>query len=408
MMEKRESPVGRFVDGLLNDAERSLNERLARTLRSVRSHLGMDVAFLSEFADGRRIFRSVDTPVPHPIVEVGASHPLEESVCRRIVSGELPQLICDTSLLGDQRIPAAVGAHLSVPVVFSDGRVYGTLCCFSAQPNYALGERDVRMMRVLAEVAAEQLQLDLERQDARAAIEARLEEVLAGGVLSMVFQPITALKDGRVVGFESLSRFKTSPYRTPDVWFRDAAEVGRGVELELEAVQLALQALGAFPASVYVSINASPESLLTPALASLLEGVPLDRVVLEVTEHKAVDRYEDIASVLTPLRRRDLRVAVDDAGAGYSSFRHILSLAPDVIKLDLSITRDIDRDVSRRALATALIGFGSTTGASIIAEGVETAAELQTLRALGVNHAQGYFVGKPTDLLGATQRCARE
>ncbi|MDQ3570948.1 MAG: EAL domain-containing protein, partial [Actinomycetota bacterium] len=97
-------------------------------------------------------------------------------------------------------------------------------------------------------------------------------------------------------------------------------------------------------------------------------------------------------------RQRGLRVAVDDAGAGYASFRHILRLRPDIIKLDMALTRDIDRDPARRALAAALITFAENTGSTIVAEGVETAEELHALRQLGVTAAQGYYLGRPTPL----------
>jgi EAL domain-containing protein (putative c-di-GMP-specific phosphodiesterase class I) len=120
--------------------------------------------------------------------------------------------------------------------------------------------------------------------------------------------------------------------------------------------------------------------------------------VLEITEHVSIAGYTEFKHSLEVLRARGVRIAVDDAGAGYASFRHILNIQPDIIKLDMSLTRNVDSDSGRRALASALIRFAQETGCEIIAEGVETAAELDTLRALGVTRAQGYYLGRPAPL----------
>jgi len=133
-----------------------------------------------------------------------------------------------------------------------------------------------------------------------------------------------------------------------------------------------LQVLPKVAEGPYVAVNLSPDTILEKGFSNLFEDIPLDRVVVEITEH-----------------------AVDDAGAGYDSFRHILSLAPDIINLDISITRDIDIDNSRQALAATLIAFAQVTGTEIVAEGVKTTSELAALWKLGVNKAQSYFLDKP-------------
>jgi EAL domain-containing protein (putative c-di-GMP-specific phosphodiesterase class I) len=127
--------------------------------------------------------------------------------------------------------------------------------------------------------------------------------------------------------------------------------------------------------------------------------------MLEITEHDVIEEYLNIDEVLRVLRKRGVRIAVDDAGAGYASFRHILKLAPDLIKLDTSITRGIDGNRAGRALASALIRFAQETGSAIVAEGVETAAELRTLRVLGVTSVQGYLLGRPAPLEDAVLLC---
>jgi EAL domain-containing protein (putative c-di-GMP-specific phosphodiesterase class I) len=369
-------------------------------LRAIRTHLGMDVAFISEFVGDGRVFQVVDAQSPACPVQVGASDPLEESYCQRVVDGRLPELIHDAAA-----VPAAaelavtsalpVGAHLSVPIRLSDGRVYGTFCCFSASADYSLNDRDLAMMRVFADLTAAQIDREAARERRVATTIAQVQAAIGGEGMSMVFQPIVATATHRPVGFEALARFDMVPRRGPDLWFADAAKVGLGVELELAAVRLALRALSDLPPDAYLALNVSPASALSGRLDDVLGGVASNRIVLEITEHQMVETYDGLEAAFRALRRRGVRIAVDDAGAGYASFRHILRLRPDVIKLDMTLTRDIDTDRSRRALASALIGFARETGSAMVAEGVETAAELATLRRLGVEAAQGYHLGRP-------------
>lgn len=254
------------------------------------------------------------------------------------------------------------------------------------------------MLRVVAQMVGDQIQQELSASDARQEIENRVHAVLNSDGLRMVYQPIFDLVQERITGFEALARFSTDPYRTPDVWFAEAAQAGLSIELEMKAIRMALQGLDRLPVQSYVSVNTSPDTLVNGNFSAELCDFPLDRIVVEITEHQAVERYEDISEVIRPLQAQGLRIAIDDAGAGYASFRHILNLHPHIVKLDTSITRSIDTDRSRRALAAALRGFATETGCKIVAEGVETAAELQTIRALGIGKAQGYYLGRPMPL----------
>lgn len=223
----------------------------------------------------------------------------------------------------------------------------------------------------------------------------RVERVLTGDAMGMVFQPITDLACDAVVGVEALARFASAPRRPPNEWFAEAAEVGLGADLELAAVRAALSAVDRFSPEVFVSVNVSPSTVLVPEFTDLLARGPLARIVVELTEHHRIDSYEPLLEVLDRLRRRGVRTAVDDAGAGYAGLQHILRLRPDVLKLDRNLIRGIDRDPARRALASALVRFAADIGSMIIAEGVETLAELDTIRALGVPCAQGYLLGRP-------------
>lgn len=218
------------------------------------------------------------------------------------------------------------------------------------------------------------------------------------GAFTMAFQPIMALEAGRIVGVEALARFSGVHTRTPDVWFSEAAEVGLHVELELAAARKALSSLVEIPDHIWLSVNLSPESLLSPAFDEILEATRPERIIVELTEHARIDDYARLAESLGRLRTAGGRVAVDDAGAGFASLRHILDLTPDFIKLDNTLTRDIDKHQPRHALARALITFCSDIGSTLVAEGIETAAEMQALRALGVTHGQGYHLGRPGPL----------
>ncbi len=383
--------------------EEHIHSFLHSSLAAVRSHLGMEVAFIAEFDQGRRVYRYVDAADEAKSVAVGESDALEGTCCLRVVDGRLPECIPDT-LLNPVAMEIeftralSVRAHVSVPIRLQDGTLYGTLCCFSSTPDITLNERDVHMMRVVAELAAHQLERQRATQKMQQEMRLRIESVLATEAIKIVYQPIFDVQRNEVVGFEALSRFTAAPRRPPDVWFNEAAQAGLGVAFEIKVIHMQLAGLKSMPADTYISINVSPSTLTSGQLQNALINVPLDRIVLEITEHSLIEEYAHIESSLQPLRRRGLRIAVDDAGAGYASFRHILKLAPDFIKLDISLTRGIDTNNAARALACALISFAKATGSRIISEGVETSAEKNTLLALGVAGMQGYLLGHPLPL----------
>lgn len=217
--------------------------------------------------------------------------------------------------------------------------------------------------------------------------------------MEMHFQPIFDLSSGGVVGVEALARFAPQPIRPPDEWFLEAASVGRGVDLELTALNLALEQLHRLPAGMYLSLNATAETIRSEQFQAMLTDVPAERIVLELTEHTPIHDYSEFETIIQKVRSRGVRLAVDDTGAGFSSLRHILNLRPDVIKLDIDLIRGIDRDPARQALGKALLSFAvEAYGASIVAEGIETNAELETLRNLGCPCGQGFYLGRPERL----------
>ncbi len=223
----------------------------------------------------------------------------------------------------------------------------------------------------------------------------RIRDVLEGEGLEIVFQPILDVRVDEVVGLEALARFTALPRRSSDAWFAEAAAAGLLVDLELAAVRATLAHLDRLPEAAYIGVNVSPDAIKSPRLAEALETAPAERLVLEMTEHARVDDYPALSTALSGLRARGLRLAVDDAGAGFASLRHIVLLDPDLIKLDITLTRDVHKDGARRALVAALVAFGAQIDADVVAEGVENEEQLNVLKEVGVRFAQGFFLSPP-------------
>ena len=248
-----------------------------------------------------------------------------------------------------------------------------------------------------------ELEADLDRRQAADRIAVaererqhrRIDEALGNGALSMMFQPIADLVTGDVVGVEALARFATEPYRPPNEWFAAAGTIDRGEELELAAIAVALEYLDHLPADAFLAVNASPAAVTTPEFAAALTEHPAERLVIELTEHSRVNDYDKLLDALGTLRRRGTRIAVDDTGAGYASFQHLLRLRPDIVKLDTTLTRGIDTDPVRRSLAAALATFATEIRAIAIAEGLESSGELAILQRVGIPWGQGYHLARP-------------
>ena len=234
-------------------------------------------------------------------------------------------------------------------------------------------------------------EIELQHSQARAA---EIHRFATGEGLAILVQPIMDLRTRQPVGYEALARFRSLPPRPPDAWFAEAAALELGTHLELATIERALAVLPQIPIDAYLSLNCSHRTVRNPDLVAML-APHAARLVVEITEHEPVDDYEDLAIALQPLRALGVRIAIDDAGAGYASLRHTLALNPDIVKVDISLTRAIDTDRARRALASALISFADEMDMTIIAEGIETEAELRTLTDLGVRFGQGFHLAEP-------------
>lgn len=224
-----------------------------------------------------------------------------------------------------------------------------------------------------------------------------LEAVLATGAFEPVFQPVLDLATGATVGHEALTRFHDG--MRPDRRFADAEAVGLGLELESACLSAAMAASRHLPGGGWLSLNVSPALLLERRRLRACLRARIGPVVLEVTEHVAIEDYAAISEAVASIGA-DVRIAVDDAGAGFASFRHILELRPDYVKLDIGLVREIDHDDVRQALVAGIVYFAKKSGCQLIAEGIETPGERDQLRSLGVDLGQGYLLGRPVPSTG--------
>jgi EAL domain-containing protein (putative c-di-GMP-specific phosphodiesterase class I) len=248
-------------------------------------------------------------------------------------------------------------------------------------------------MEVLAHAAAVIIEPDVRDRARQTEIAERLAPIVAAGGPAVVLQPIVDLATGQRVGAEALSRFPIEWGKAPDVCFEEAHSIGAGDRLELLALRRAAGYLD--EVTGYVAMNVSPGTLLTPECTELLREFDLGRVLLELSEHDKVADYAELMAVLDPLRAAGMRLAIDDVGAGFSSLRHIILTAPDVIKLDRSIVDGVSSDPVLRSLVGSLVDFAGGCDARVVAEGIETAADGDILCALGVDYGQGWYYGRP-------------
>lgn len=397
-----------LYEGILGSVQDArIRGQVDRILASLRRHLKMDVGFVSEFSGGKRIFKYVNGDGIVPVRE-GAWDPLEQSYCYYVVNGRVPEVLRDAKehpLTGSMKVTheLPVGAHLSVPIRFTDGSIYGTLCCFRRLPDRSLGKKALEVIRACADMVSNLIEDALSVSNSLREKKIRIGHVIEHRSVQIVYQPIYRLADNRLVNFEALARFPHHPPRSPDVWFDEANEVGAGPTLELIAIEAALEGLSQLPVETSLSLNLSPGTALTPEFHRLFEASACARLILELTEHAPVTDYEEMKRNLAPYRAKGLRLAIDDVGAGHASFRHIVDLQPDLIKLDCLLTRNIDTDLARRTLAKAITSFGRTMGCEVVAEGVETSSELATLREAGATKVQGYLLGRPMALAQAAR-----
>ena len=377
-------------------------KQIAELLHTAKDSLGLSLTFLSRLDGQTQHLEVVESALP--FFHDGLTRPQATSFCQAILDGKLPNVIPNVAALPEaKRLPAAkfprIRSFVSVPVTLSDGSLYGTFCAAGFAADNELAKRDQSLMEVLARAAATILEPGVQELRREHDIRMRLQPIISAGGPLVLLQPIVALEDGRRVGSEALSRFPAEWGKAPDEVFAEATSIGAGTLLEMLAFRVAASHL--WRVSGYVAINFSPATLLDQRCLELLANLPASRVLIELSEHDPVDDYSALSAALAPLREAGMRLAIDDVGSGYSSLRHIVVTAPDVIKLDRSIVAGVGSDSTLRTLARSLADFGHGFGATVVAEGVETMEDAVALRDVGVDYGQGWLFGRagpPEDL----------
>lgn len=226
----------------------------------------------------------------------------------------------------------------------------------------------------------------------------RISALLDSQLLMTAFQPIYGLREKSVVGAEGLSRFVSDDGVPAELWFAEAASVGLGANLEFAALGSAAAAARDLPEHLYVSLNISPTSCIDPRLPELFEHIdlPVDRVVLELTEDIPDAQYLQFLAAVNPFREKGLRLAVDDTQPSAGALSRMIHLQPDFLKVGRNVISGIDTDEIQRALGASLVDFASQIGTAVVAEGIETAGELKALTELGIDAGQGYLLGRPS------------
>jgi EAL domain-containing protein (putative c-di-GMP-specific phosphodiesterase class I) len=221
-----------------------------------------------------------------------------------------------------------------------------------------------------------------------------VRDALAGYAPDIVMQPILDLTRSAVTSYEALARFPDPAGDSPQAWFAAARSGGLGPALEARAIAVALELGQGRPAGTVLSVNVSPSVLATPEFRSVLPA-DLTGLQFEVTENELIPDHAAVTEMLTRLRRRGARIAVDDVGEGYAGLQRVMEIRPDVLKLDRALVTNVHREAAKAALVEAFVRFAARTGALVCAEGVELAEELSTLAQLDVSQVQGFLVGRP-------------
>lgn len=225
-----------------------------------------------------------------------------------------------------------------------------------------------------------------------AAARDRVLTIIETEAFGPLYQPIVDMERRAIVGFEGLTRF--SDGWPPAEAFAVAAECGIGRALELATLQATVLVARDLPRGAWLSVNVSPSLLGDVDAIRAALGLQSRPLVLEITEHETIAAYGPVRDAVRALGP-DIRLAVDDAGAGVANFNHLVELRPDFVKIDSGLVREVDTDVSRQAFVAGILHFAAVARCEVIAEGIETDAEQETLARLGVRLGQGYRLGRP-------------
>ena len=336
------------------------------------------------------------TPAPFPADFIGLLVPPERAVGLKAQAAGEAWAAPWTRQPGDDdfyeaSVAAGISATAAAPI--GNGSPIAVLRVGATGPNGA--ERLERHLPALQEFAAASralLEPALRARQQASVSRGTILGIIDDAAFEPVFQPIVNLDSGATVGYEALTRFAGGT--RPDLVFAEARRVDLGLDLEIACLSASIAAAEALPSGPWLSLNLSPGILLANGrLRAVLERRSRP-TVLELTEHERIDDYAALRSAIVHLGP-DLRIAVDDAGAGVANFSHLVELRPDFVKIDIGLVRGVNADLTRQALVVGLRHFAQATDREVIAEGIETEAERRTLQALGVNLGQGFLLGRP-------------
>lgn len=386
-------------DAAIPAAHAGAREEIGDMLEALRARLDMDVAFVSrQIGSTHRIFTHVAARGRAPLMS-GDHNANDNSLCWLVIQGKLPERVTDTSLYENAMcLPVVdqlnVRSHFSVPLRRRDGRVHGSLCCFSYRPRPDIDERDMQVLRSVAAIVSDQIEGRIELEERGEEAGREIARLMAADDIAIIHQPIYDLTDWHLIGHECLMRNKADPERSPLELLERARTAGKTLELELHVARKALATLDRAHPERFIAINVSPATLTSQALAALIpEGLEA-RLVIELNQQETAPQQAAVRQAIEAWKARAW-VAVNSAGAGFAGLQTLVDLGPDIVKIDRDFLGGLAADPARRALVKALVQFASETGVTLIAQGVETREDLQALRELGVRFAQGYILGKP-------------
>ncbi|MDT3442450.1 MULTISPECIES: EAL domain-containing protein [unclassified Pseudofrankia] len=383
------------------------DRKVTDLLDVLRLHMDMDVAVLGMWdddllvvqviaGDGKRFSLAPGTTIRHCRdlnlgVENGSFPPMSPDVSQDPRTRNATILAC-----------LKVSAYAMTALTDPAGESYGMLLCMARRPRPAQQERHSQFLRLTAAFLGDSL-LDLRHMwEARSQVWSTISDLIDAGGPRIVYQPIVRLDTGGVTAVEALARFPNRccgrPHNTED-WFLDAHLVGLSVELEMVAIRRAVAVLPQLTDDMKLAVNASP-STIAAGLVDFVHDLPgHDRLTIEITEHENSLARPDAMRAIRHLHELGIHIAIDDTGTGYSGLEQLVKLRPDIIKLDHILTRGINRDPARRALAAGLVQLAREIDGTVVAEGVETSAERDAIVSAGISYGQGYLLGKPAPTL---------
>jgi PAS domain S-box-containing protein len=363
---------------------------------AIRTSIAADVVavMLGEQSGLLRTLASSVVQVVPPLIMGEMSPAHAAHVLERTGTGPWIELPGDAMSPGDDgRNPLFCTAY--APILSDAGGTIGVLLAASSAP----GDRDrvtgwLPLVSDFAGVASALLMPHLRAGRVLADERGRLESIIAERRFASVFQPIVDMTSREITGYEALTRFRDE---SPNLVFARAAAIGLGVELELACLLGSLEAGLDLPTSSWLSLNVSPELFTSgSSLRDLVERSQRN-LIFEITEGAPITDYAEMRAAIAKLGP-SVQLAIDDAGAGYASLRHIIELRPSVVKLDIGLIRGVDADPIRQAMIAGIVHFANEIGCMLVGEGVETAEEAQSLIGLGVRMGQGYFFARPASI----------